>query len=96
MIVVLPISEGEIVNRRPALKFRLVGRLFQVDALFDTVCIKDSNGGVMVTKIFIGPDCDVFVVLVASIIVGSAGKGVSSIGSTQLVFQEDVVLFPFR
>jgi hypothetical protein len=63
--------------------------------LFETVRIKDSNGSVMIAEIFVRPDCDVFVVLVASIIVGSSGKGISTIGSTGFVFQKDVILFPF-
>jgi hypothetical protein len=64
--------------------------------LLNTVGVKDLNGGVVTTEIFIGPNCDVLIVLVTSIIVGSAGKGISSIGSARLIFQEDVVLFSLR
>jgi hypothetical protein len=64
--------------------------------LFNTVGVEDSNGGVVSAEIFVRPNCDIFVVLVASIIVGAAGEGVSSIGSAQLVFEEDVVLLSLQ
>jgi hypothetical protein len=67
--------------------------LLQVNALLNTVGIEDSNGSVVITKIFVRPDGDVLIVLVAGVIVRSAGKGISSIGSAWLIFQEDVVLF---
>jgi hypothetical protein len=61
--------------------------LLQVNVLFNTVSIEDSDGGVMVAKIFVRPDCDVFVVLITGIIVRSPGKGISVIGGTRFVFQ---------
>jgi hypothetical protein len=50
----------------------------------------------MIAEVCIGPDCDVFIVLVTGIIVGSAGEGVSTVSSPRFVFQEDVILFPLR
>jgi hypothetical protein len=90
------ISEGKIVDRGPTLELRLVSSLFQVNTLLNTVSVKDSNSGVVITKIFIRPNCNVFIVLVTSIVVRLAGEGVSSIGGTWLIFQEDVVLFLFQ
>jgi short subunit fatty acids transporter len=90
------VSEREVMNRGPSLERGLVGGLLQVNTLLNTISVEDSNGGVVITKIFIRPNCDVVVVLVASVIVGSVGKGVSSIGGAWLVFQEDVVLLSFR
>jgi hypothetical protein len=61
--------------------------------LLNTVGVEDLNSSVVIAKIFIRPNCDILIVLVTSIVVGSAGKGISSIGSARLIFQEDVVLF---
>jgi hypothetical protein len=61
--------------------------------LLDAVSIKNLDSGVMITKIFIRPNCDVLIVLVTSIVVVLAGKGVSSVGGARLIFQENVVLF---
>jgi hypothetical protein len=70
--------------------------LFQVNSLFYAISVKDSNCGVVTAEIFIGPNCDILVVLVTSIVVRAAGKGVSSISSARLIFQEDIVLFSLR
>jgi hypothetical protein len=48
---------------------------------------------VVIAKIFVRPDCDILVVLVTGIIIGLVGKGVSTIGCTGFVLQENVVLF---
>jgi hypothetical protein len=50
----------------------------------------------MAAEVFVGPDCNVFIVLVTGIIVGSAGESVSTISSPRFILQEDVILFPFR
>jgi hypothetical protein len=96
MIEMFAIGEGEVMNRGPTLERGLVGGLLQVNTLLNAVSVEDLNGGVVITEIFVRLDSDVLVVLVTSVIVGSAGKGVSSIGSAWLIFQEDVVLFLFR
>jgi hypothetical protein len=90
------VSEGKVMNRGPTLERGLVSGLLQVDALLNTVSVKDSNGGVVIAEIFVRPNCDIFVILITGIIIGVAREGISSISGTRFILQKDIVLFPFR
>jgi hypothetical protein len=57
-----------------------------MNAQFDTISVENLNDSVLITKVFIRPDRNIFIVLVTSIIVGSIREGVSMISSPRFVF----------
>jgi hypothetical protein len=67
------------------------------EGVFKTVPVCDTDAGVCFTKITVWPDYDVFVVWISiSFIVGVAREGICMVCSSWFVFQQDIVLLPFR
>jgi hypothetical protein len=49
------------------------------------------------TKVVVRPDNNVFVIWISfDFVVWSAGEGVSTIGCSGFIFEDDIVLLPFR
>jgi hypothetical protein len=95
------INSGKIIWASPLFKCRLLGVLGMFNVLFQgvfkTVPVCDMDVGVCFTEVSVWPNCNVFIIWISiNLVIGAAGKGVCTICGSWFIFQQDIVLFPFR